>query len=404
MPRPDLKPWLLALALTTGCTITPVHRYDLSVELTNDANRALAVEGRTNLPEGAPIEAILSTPRDGLTVSTSRGKVKRGRYFLVLDVQRAPGGEALDLEVMFDPMLASLELREKVGPGGVGMGGPLTEERDGRTVLVRRLGVLFPMESREAAMRSIDPGNPQQGIQRMESYVLRNPTDTQAAVVLALVLLETSEPERHAGSRAHALLERAFDLNPTGTFPPEAREWLTRLQTEERELAAQRQLQERLANSNPRRIVQMNSSVIPGQQLGGVLVGRPAARLFAQFWPDHFPSYQGTQVETLSIKDLYDVQIGVDPVSKNIVSASTHSEFFRLEGGTLGVGSLLQEVQALYPSARPRYGQARVLEDGTEESVGVADVGGLRLEVTRRVDPEFRMPVATVSGLEVYSP
>ncbi len=394
---------VLGLLFATGCTITPVRRYDLSVQLTNDANRALAVEGRTNLPEGAPIEATLVTPDDGLTLSSSRGMVRRGRYYLVLDVQRAPGGQPLDLEVMFDPMLAPVDLREKVGPQGVGMGGPLAEERAGRTVLVRHVGVLFPMESREAALRSIDPTNPEVGVQRMESYVLRNPQDTQAAVVLALALIHAREPERHAGSRAHALLERALDLDPTGDYPVEARQWLTQMQTEARELEAQRVLRERMDNANPRRMVQTNSTVIPGEQLGGVKVGAPAGQLFAQFWPDHFPSYQGTEVETVAIKDLYDVKVGIDPRTKRIVSASTHSEFYRLEGA-VQVGSLLQEVREYYPSARPVYGDARVLADGTEESVGIADVGGLRIEVTRRVDPEFRLPVVTVSGFEVYAP
>lgn len=396
--------WLLGLIFATGCTITPVRRYDLSVQLTNDANRALAVEGRTNLPEGAPIEATLITPEDGLTLASARGMVKKGRYYLVLDVQRAPGGQPLDLEVMFDPMLAPITLREKVGPAGVGMGGPLAEERAGRTVLVRRMGVLFPMESREAALRAIDPTNPEVGIQRIESYVLRNPYDTQAAVQLALALLHSREPERHPGSRAHALLDRAIDLEPTADFPLEARQWLARLDREEREAEAQRQLQDRMSNLNPRRMAQLNSTVIPGTQLGGVRVGVPPGQLFAQFWPERFPSYQGTEVETIGIKDLYDVKIGVDPVTRNVVSATTHSDFYRLEGTGLGVGSLSQEVREVFPNARPEYGPTRTLPDGYEEAVGWADVGGLRIEFTKRTDPQFRLPVTVVSGLEVYAP
>lgn len=396
--------WILALLLATGCTITPVRRYDLSIDLTNDANRALSVEGRTNLPEGSPIEATLIHPEDGLTLASARGMVKRGRYFLVLDVQRAPGGLPLNLEVMFDPMLAPTALREKVGPAGVGMGGPLAEERAGRTVLVKRVGVFFPMESREAALRSLDPTNPEVGLQRMESYVLRNPSDTQAAVQLALALILVREPERHAGSRAHALLERALDLDPNAVYPSEARDWLIRLETEERDLEAQRRLRERMDNANPRRLVQMNSTVIPGVQLGGVKVGTPAGLLFAQFWPSHFPSYRGTEPEVVGIKDLYDVSISVDPTTRRIVSATSHDPFYRLEGSMLGVGSLLQEVREVYPSAKPVYGSPTVLADGTEQSVGVADVGGLRIEVVKRVDPEFRLPVTTVSGLEVYAP
>lgn len=396
--------WILLLWLLTGCTITPVHRYDLSVQLTNDSNRTLTVEGRSNLPEGAPLEAILSTPEDGLSVARARGEVRRGRYYLILDVTRAPGGQPLDLEVMFDPLLASATLRDKVGPAGVGMGGSLVEDRDGRNVLVKRLAVLLPMESREAALRNIDPSNPEAGIQRMESYVLRNPEDTQAAVHLALVLLHLREPERHPGSRAHALLSRALDLAPSLDYPPDARRWLTSLDTEQRELEAQRALRERMESANPRRMVQMNGVVIPGVQLGGVVMGTRPGRLFAQFWPEPFPSYQGTEVEVVRIKDLYDVHIGIDPVSRQIVSAATHSEFYRLQEGALGVGSLLQEVQEVYPRARGKYGPASVREDGTEISVGMADVGGLRFELTRHVDPQFRLPVVTVTGLEVYLP
>jgi hypothetical protein len=44
-----------------------------------------------------------------------------------------------------------------------------------------------------------------------------------------------------------------------------------------------------------------------------------------------------------------------------------------------------------------------VREDGFEVSVGTADVGGLRFELTKEVDPQFRFPVVLVSGLEVYS-
>ncbi|MEW6277498.1 MAG: hypothetical protein AB1758_02665, partial [Candidatus Eremiobacterota bacterium] len=323
----------LAALLTLSCTVTPVRRYHLGVEVVNDQNRILSVEGRTNLPDGAPIEALLLDPGADLTVSHGRGTVHSSRYFLQLDVSRAPGGERLDLEVRFDPMLAEPSVRRQVGPRGVGMGGELVEEEeDGRTVLVRRVGVVLPMEGREAAMRAVDPSNPEPGIRRMESYVLRNPQDSEAMVRLALVLLAHREPERHPGSRAHALLSRAYDLNPAGDFGSDAYRWNLYLGQAARELEAQRRIQDAMNQADPRRRLQQMAEVLPGEALGAVRLGVPAGTLFTRFWPDRFPSYQGDEVEKIRIRDLQDVEIGVDPHSRLIVSASTRSEFFRLPG------------------------------------------------------------------------
>ncbi len=110
--------WLRILALlVVGCRPNWVRTYRLDFQTLNDGNRLLSIEGTTNLPTQAPLEAVL-TDNYGRQLARSQASVTpRANFSMVLDISAAPGGVPLTLEVRYDPQHAPVHVMARTAPG-----------------------------------------------------------------------------------------------------------------------------------------------------------------------------------------------------------------------------------------------------------------------------------------------
>lgn len=396
--RARLASALGLVVLLCACTVIPVRDYHLSVRILNDSNNLLVVEGDTNLPEGAPVEAGLYDG-DGRRLSSSRGLVEQGRYFVVLDVSTVPGFSHHTLVVSFDPLLASSEILDITGHRGEAMRGDLVEYQKGRNLLVSRTDVMLVVESRQAGYRELQEGDLAAAIRELESYLARNPHDTEAMISLGLAYLEWRQAERRVGTRAHVLLQRAIELAPESERAVEARLWISRLEAEERARRAEIAFR-RSVSVGPGSVFHSNKTVVPGEALGAIRLGMPYRALIRRLAPDNLPAFE-EGVETVSFSTFHGLTVGIDSETSKVVWASSDSEFFRLDGD-LGVGSLLQEFQGKLKGVyTPAYGPEKRLADGSFESFGVIRLDGLVLYVRRTRDAVVGIPVDTVVEIQV---
>lgn len=385
---------ILACCLLAGCTVRAVRDFELTARVLNDSNHLLVVEGNSDLPDGAPIEAVL-VDRDGRRLAASRGELRDSIYFVVLDVRRAPGFVPLTVEVAYDPLLAGAAVTETTGPRGEAMNGDQVEESHGRNRLVSRMDVVLVVSTRQAAMRELKGEG---SLRELEAYVARNPRDTIAMVELALAYLNWRPSERRMGSRAHALLVRAVQINPDTDMTVEARLWLSKLEAEERARQAHRAYRQALA-TGPGGRFSTNSTVVPGKALGEIRLGMPLRALVRRFAPDGIPDLSGEGVVEIRFPEYHGLTVTVDKQSQQVVSA-TATGFFRLPSGA-GVGSLVQEFYSDYPRIRVAFGEPETQEDGTRVSYGAVRLKGLFLMLERRQGSGFGIPVDKVIEIGV---
>ncbi|MBI3924073.1 MAG: hypothetical protein HY319_00895 [Armatimonadetes bacterium] len=388
----------LLVMVVAGCTIRPVRTYELTATVTNDANQLLVVEGTTSLPEGAPVEAILFD-RDGRRLAADQGVVQDSSYFVVLDVRRAPGFVPLTLEVAYDPVIAPAEVREQTGLLGEAMNGEQVEESHGRCRLVERAGVVMVVNTRQAAFREIQGEG---SLRELESYIARNPRDAEVMVHLGLAYLKWRPAERRVGSRAHALLQRAVQIDPDTEMSLEARLWLSKLEADQRARAAERAHREALS-TGPGGRFSTNSRIVPGEALGEVRLGMPLRALMRRFAPEQIPDLSGPGVVDVRFPAYHDLTVTVDRETSRVLSASSTSDFFRLPAG-VGVGSLIQEFYPVYPRIPVVFGEPETLPDGTRVAWGAVRLEGLLLVVERRTEPQFGIPVDRVVEIGVLPP
>ena len=95
-----------------------------------------------------------------------------------------------------------------------------------------------------------------------------------------------------------------------------------------------------------------------------------------------------------------DLEIKVDRATNTIVSASSDSKFFHLANG-LSVGSMLEDVRALVSDINVEYGPDTTGEDGRLRARGLVELEGLCLTIERTVNPDFPLPMETISRIEV---
>ena len=390
--------WLLVFALLLGgCRPTWLRTYRIDFQTINDNNSLLVLEGTTNLPPQAPLEASL-TDSYGRRLARSETVVgPQGAFSTVLDLAGVPGRRALSLEVRFDPQRAPVHVLAKTGTKGEGMTGPQVETFADRSILVRRVSMMLAMDERQSALRDTERG--EEGVRELEGYVARHPQDGQALLLLAVSQLKARPQERHAGSEAHALLQRGLALQGANQeVMLEAKLWASRLDSEEKARKAER---DRVKKQDPSENLRHNRVIVPGRSLGEITLGEPLRILSRRYTLDHtnFQSYD--PVETFGLKGAFKVEVRVDRTTGRVVGVSTRSDFFRLEGG-LGVGSLRQEVEEKYGALPVEFGAEEKRDDGCLYSEGqVTLTNGLVLTIERRTDPTFPLPVDTVSAIEV---
>ena len=364
----------------------------LEASVVNDSNRVLTVEGTAELPEGAPVVALLQEGERIL--GRGRATLRHGRFFMTLDVERVPGNTPLDLEVAFDPLGAPGPVLREVGSEGERMVGDQVEEEGGRLRVVDRLAVVLPMSRRDAALRQVQAGDLVEGAAGLEAVVAQVPEDLEAATWLALARLQRNPAERKPGSTSHRALVAAWEAGLGEPARSEARAWLDRL-----DRAGQEEAREQARRDDLRRQQEARLEIRPGRSLAGVELGMPAGTVFARYTPDRFPAFRGG-TETVRLPDL-GVEVELDGLTRRVTRVSTSDPRFRLPGD-LGVGSPLQAFQERFPGGFGTFPPLQRGPEGVRRARGAWRLPseGLVLGVERVID-EIGLPEDEVVELGV---
>lgn len=115
------------LVLLAGCARSPETTLEFKA---HTEGRRLAVEGKTSLPDEAPLLVQLHKPPDMVPLVDATAVVKEGKFavFIPLPVTMAEGPYAV--RVFFSPRARawSPKVQEVVGPHGEKLRGPLVRQ------------------------------------------------------------------------------------------------------------------------------------------------------------------------------------------------------------------------------------------------------------------------------------
>lgn len=376
----------LALA---GCHLTWVKPVRLDVRLTNDRNELLTVEGSTSLPEGSLVEARL-TQEDGRRWASGRGWVRQGHYFIVLEVNRCPGFKPLNLDVFFDPVLASANVQRVVGMRGEAMSGDLLVESHDRFLVLKRTRVMLTMSARDMAVRRLQQGDGD--VNELQSYLVRHPNDAESMIGLGLAYLKHRPSQQHAKSEAYKLLQQGVRGKPaSNALEMEGRLWIGRLDDKARREAEERE--RRKAPTYSSRFVN-EVQIRPGQALGAFQLG-----MGEQFLRMSFRLRPGAVEGQFSIDEIPGLLLFFRGGS--LVKASTNDTRYRTQEG-IGPGSDLEALQRVMPNLTIEFNAPETKNDGRAYRYATVELKGLNLYLEQSYDPNFPLPESTVKQVEVY--
>ncbi|MBN9416067.1 hypothetical protein ABS71_15255 [bacterium SCN 62-11] len=386
--------WLAILTsawlLLAGCHLTWVRPIRLEVRLTNDRNELLTVEGNTTLPDGALVEARLSQS-DGRRWASGRGWVNKGHYYIVLEVNRCPGFKPLNLDVFFDPLLASASVQQAVGMRGEAMSGDLLVESHDRILVLKRTRVILTMSARDMAVRRLQLGDGD--VNELQSYLVRHPNDPESLIGLGLAYLKHRPSQQHVHSDAYKLLQQGVLGKPaSNALEMEGRLWIARLDEKAKREAEERE--RRKAPTYSSRFVS-ETQIRPGQALGAFQLGMGEQFLRLSF------QLRPTQVKgQYSIDALPGLLLGFTEGGA-LVRASTTDTRYRTQEG-IGPGSDVEELKRVLPSLSISFTAPEVKADGRAYRYATVELKGLNLYLEQSYDPNFPLPESTVKQVEVY--
>ncbi len=385
-----MKRWLASIALLLcACTITPVTHFELEAKLINDANRLLTVEGRSNLPEGSPLEVGVFEGERRLILEQAR--VEEGRFYALVDLTPLNGQTPYRVEVAFDPLLAEAEVTDLTGARGEAMNGEQVEYKNGRYRLVDEFALTLSGSGMSLAYHE----DPAVLVKQLEKLCSERPDDVEYQLQLALALLRWSEGERRPGTRADRILHRVIESVPNSTQAETAKMWIGRLEAEEQARRAEAELNEQIAGGG---LFTRRRRVVPGQSLGAIRLGMPYRALGRRFKVKRRPRFDSDEeVITVEFKDFKGVSVGVDSATRKIVWASTTDPFFKLDGG-YGAGSVIQEVPGL---RTPKFGPFGYDDEGFEVAYGVVSRPGIEFTIARKKDPVTKFPLDVVDEIRI---
>jgi hypothetical protein len=376
------------LALLMGCHLSWVRRIDLSVQVLNESNQLLIVEGQCNLPDGALLEARLSD-RQGRRWAAGRGPVRQGRYFVILEISRCPGFKALNLDVFFDPLTASAQVQRITGERGEALAGPMVVELHGRALVYKRSQVVLAMSARQLALRRLEAGDGD--IEELQSYLARHPNNAESLIGLGLAFLKQRASQRHSGSEACKMLEEGLKLkNAPDTLEMQARLWLARIEDKERREAAER---ERLRGPTFHSRFLEVTQVVPGLSLGAFELGMPLSFLESNF------RLQPLEPGKFSIPDFPGLRLELDVQGKLGLVASTDPKYRTHQG--IGPGSDLADLRLLVPDLQVRFGETQPGPEGKVYATCLVELNGVNLLLERSYNPEFPIPEEVVREIQV---
>lgn len=389
------RKWLLWVTWLwlCGCHLTWVRPVHLEVGLTNDRNELLTLEGKCDLPEGSILEAQLRE-NQGRRWAYGRGRVHKGRYFVVLEISRCPGFLPLELEVFFDPLLASARVQRITGVRGEAMvGDQVIESHDRNLVMVRRR-VVLTMSARQVAIRRLQSGDGD--IDELQSYLVRHPNDAESLIGLGLAFLKNRPSQHYVNSEAYKMLKEGIKNKPAAQqLEMEARLWVARLDEKARREAAERERQKAPTFSS---VYVDNVLVRPGQALGAYELG-----MGFQFLSLSFRMQPTEQAGVYVIPEMPGLRLTFNGSSGRLVRAATQNRRYRTKEG-IGPGSELQDLLKLLPELEVTFTAPEIRADGRAYANATIPLEGLTVLVEQSYDPNFPIPEQVIKEVEVFKP
>jgi hypothetical protein len=388
MPPFRLLPVLVLACWLCGCHWTWVRQVTIDMRVLNERNQLLTIEGRCNLPDGAVLEGRL-LDKDGRRWAYNRGLVKRGRYFMILDISHCPGFRPLNLEVFFDPLLATAKVQRITGARGEALAGPYVLESHDRSVVMLRERVVLTMSARQLALRRLETGDG--NLEELQSYLVRHPNDPETLLGLGLAYLKQQPSQRWKGSKAYKLLQQGLALKPKETsLEMEGRLWVGRLDDKARREEAERQRQ--VAPSYNARFIEQ-TLIHPGKSIGAFELGMPQQFLLLSF------KLQATAVaDTFLIPDFPHLRFTM--TAGKVSKITSRDPRHRTQEG-IGPGSAMEDLQQILPEVRPAWGAEEKRADGRLYSQATVELEGLNLVVERHYDPNFPLPEQSIIEVQV---
>lgn len=404
------KIWALGVlaSLTLGCSPPEPRTVSMELGAVNTADKILVLEGKTDLPPGAKLDAELRT-RDGKTLLRDRAVVRQGSFFFDFDMARLSEFSSYKVLVSFDPENAPLGVRHITGLWGEALEGPGVRQVGNRRVYWKEKSILLSTSARERDwegrnFEEMEASERTRLTEELERYIEAKPQDKVAKLALAKAYLASESREYAVGSRAHSLLVEAARTPETDRNGRQARDLLARIEVAEKKRQA-KIAKQKAASSGQR--YRTNFGVDPGRSLGAFKLGTPykvAARYFKLDRTADFTKGAGPQ--TVRLKDFHNLELTYDLMSRRLISVRTTSPKFKLPEG-LGVGSLLQSLQKAYGKKAiytPKFRAAGRSADGKKLFKGKVEAAGLEFEILREVEPMFGMPVDRVTAIRVFKP
>jgi hypothetical protein len=380
-----LAAWLLA-----GCHLTWVRPVSLDMKLTNDRNELLTVEGNCTLPDGAVLEAQL-LDKNGRRWAYGRGSVKHRRYFVVLEVSRCPGFRPLNLDVYFDPMLASAQVQRITGERGEGLRGEHLIESHGRNLVWIRQRVVLTMSARQVTIRRLQSGDGD--IDDLQSYLVRHPNDAESLIGLGLAFLKQRPSQHYVQSEAYKMLLEGIKHKPAATaLELEARLWVARLDEKAAREAAERERQKAPAFSS--RYID-DVLIRPGQALGAFQLG-----MGYQFLCLSFRLQPTDQKNVYTLNEFPGLRLTFEDDGPLIRVATTSSRYRTQEG--IGPGSDLADLQKILPQVTVTYSPVEIRQDGRAYANATLPLEGIQLLIEQSYDPNLPLPEQVVKEVEVF--
>ncbi len=377
----------LALA---GCHLTWVKPIQLNVRLTNERNELLTVEGETSLPDGAIMEARL-TQDDGRRWAVGRGWVRRGHYYIVLEINRCPGFKPLTLDVYFDPLLASSDVQRVVGMRGEAMSGDLLVESHDRFLVLKRTRVILTMSASDLAARRLLQGDGD--VNELQSYLVRHPNDAASLIGLGLAYLKHRPSQQYVQSEAYKMLLQGVRGKPaSNALEMEGRRWIARLDEKAKREAEERE--RRKAPTYSSRFLNQ-TQIRPGQALGAFQLGMGEQFLRMSF------RLRPTETKGQFAIDVLPGLLLSFTEGGSLVRASTSDTRYRTQEG-IGPGSDVEELQRVMPGLTIQFSPPVTEADGRAHRYATMELKGLNLYMEQSYDPSFPLPESTVKRVEVY--
>lgn len=391
-----------------GCSDNPAPLpVEMTFKATNTADHILVVEGKTNLPAGSPLKAVLRT-REGVVMLRDSAVVRHETFYFDFNLKNLNGLALYEVNVTFDPETAPLGVRKITGLWGQALEGPGVSQVNSRRIVQRELDVILSSsvkgkswEGRDFA--TMDVSERARLTTELEKEVEKEEQDRDAKFALARAYIAANPRELSSGTRAHMLLKQVTGAPQEDSLKTQAQKMLSEIEAQEKKVEELKEKREKIARGDRFRT---ETQITPGRSVGAFSLGssyRLLQRHLKLSAPLDFSDLDRPVIARPT--NFPGIELVFNSRSRKIQSVRTTSSTYKLPEG-FGVGSLLQELQGAYGMdavPTPKYTFLKTREDGYAIYEGRVTAEGLEIEIRRAVNPEFALPVDRVYAITVFS-